>query len=180
MSGDFYECRIQKIRSPMSTFKETWEEFIQAQKKYEKECQNEFLCELLQYFMTLDYKALSLDAIKDGYYAYEILNHPKLCFLSDSQKEICEKIIFKTLKKQHLVDENMSFEHRKDHSDDIKNDITPLYIVRLYEKDAISWMLHINPSHRIKNGKGLCITSFTSKLYKLLPPGDHFISGYTL
>ncbi len=163
----------------MSSFKETWEEVIDARKKYEKECQDDFLCELLQYFMTLDYKALVLDAIKDGYYAYEIANHPKLCFLSESQKDICYKVIFKTLKKQHLLDENLIFDNW--YNDTGNTGITDtLYIVRLHigRHPSASWMININSAHRMKNEKGLCM-SYSTDLYKLLPQGDHFISGHT-
>ncbi len=153
----------------MSNFEEMSEELRAAQRKYQTAYEDDFHCKLLNYFMNLDYKALMLDAIKDGYHSYQLVHHPNLSYLSDEQKILCLKMIFKTLKQQHLLDENLGF--RDWHTASCSLETAAAFV----QTNTTSWLMVINALYQLKNHDGHCVSG--AGFVKALPPGDYFIES---
>ena len=150
----------------MSKFESNCELVRATQQKHIADDDDSFYCELLKYFMTLDYKALLFDSIKDGFIGYEIVNHSKLAYLSTEQKNMCEKAIFNTLKDQDLIHESLGF---KEWITDGNNAIVYLCC------ESTSWLILLIYKRREKS-KHCTIPGTWRKLGNLPTP---FISRYT-
>lgn len=147
----------------MSQFESNCAEIQTVIEKYDKDT---FLCDLLKYLMTLDYKSLLLDCLKDMYRGCDIVCHPKLARLSQSEIQLCMHAIFKILKEQSLIDEIVEYEIWQQYTSFREKGIIVTVMRDSSHRSMPVWRVLLNESHGTPEITGL----------KRLPHNVHFIS----